>query len=140
MRGIDSVDSEKTKEALGCQALLEPRVLFVVAPWDGGTARWDGNQVGIGGGSGAYGTIGALSLHLRITDADDREIFYGTGGIQPTGRLNEGWFDSKFEDVDSQTLLRNAEANRKAIDIALKDLPGRGGAKRTPAKATPERR
>lgn len=116
-------------KALGCQALLEPRVVVVSAPWGAGVARWDGNAVGIGGGRSATGTIGALSLHLRIADADDRELYYGVGGIEPIARLNETFFESHFEALDAESFLQSEAANRKAIQIALAELP-----RRTPAR------
>jgi hypothetical protein len=117
-------------EALGCQALVESRVLYVSAQWNGGVARWDGNSVPIGGGSGAYGTIGAISLHLRIIDANDAELYYGVGGIEPVSRLHESWFESRFEHVAGEKLLRNASLNREAVDIALAQIPRRTRAKR----------
>lgn len=110
---------------LGCQALVQARIAFVIAPWEQATANWDGASVGIGGGVGALGTIGALSLHLRILDLDERELFFGTGGIRPTASLDTSLFSSRFETLPEEQLLADAARNRMAIDLALQGWPAR---------------
>jgi hypothetical protein len=121
---VKQVRARAGKE-LGCQALVEPRVAFVIAPWQQAKVEWDGASRGMGSGLGAYGTIGALSLHLRIADLDDRELFFGAGGIEPTARLNESLLSSQFEALPEEQMLDNEQWNRSAIEYALQGWPSR---------------
>ena len=88
---------------------------------------WDGTQLDMGGSPGEQGTVGALSLHLRVLDLNERELFFGAGGVQPAGRL-EGGFSRTFQAVPDTSLAADDTFNRNAIDLALDGLPSRGPA------------
>ena len=120
---------ERAGAELSCQAMLRARIVFVVAPWvakagmfSEGTATWDGVEVDLGAGRNASGSIGALSLHVRVLDLSERELYFGTGGIRTTSVLVEDFVSTKFEPIDPKELLADAARNHVAIDLALKDL------------------
>jgi hypothetical protein len=120
---------ERAGAELSCQAMLRARVVFVVAPWvakagmfSEGTASWDGLEVDLGAGRNAAGSIGALSLHVRVLDLSERELYFGTGGIRTTSVMRDGFVATTFEPVDPKELLADASRNHVAIDLALKDL------------------
>jgi hypothetical protein len=91
-----------------------------------GTASWDGARVDLGTGRGAHGSIGALSLQVRITDLEDRELFFGTGGIRTTSQVKEDFLRMDFVPVDPAQLLADESLNRAAVGRALDQLPGVG--------------
>jgi hypothetical protein len=122
---VSSRVRQRVASELGCPAWLAARVVLVISHWSNGTAQWDGASDSIGGGFGAYGTVGALSLWVRVSDSANRELFFGTGGIQTAGRLNEGFFTSHFEQVSAESLLADDARFRTAIELALEGLPAR---------------
>src|SRR5262249_33737440 len=69
-------------EELGCDAILHARVVVVNSVWTLGTAVWDGATEDVEGGSMDSGWIAALSVWLTLDDMHDKEIYFGTGGIQ----------------------------------------------------------
>src|SRR5262249_32283023 len=126
--------SSRVRERLGaelsCQALVVPRIVHVVAFWvaeqgffSNGTASWDGARVDLRAGRNANGSIGALSLQVRIVDLADRELFFAAGGIRTTSVMVEDFVSLKFQPVDPSSLLADDALNRRAIDIALAQLP-----------------
>lgn len=109
---------------LGCQGRVTPEVVVVVSPWNSGEAKWDGVTDSLGGGSDAYGRVGALSLWITIRDADGREIYFTTGGIEILSKL-EGFFFEEFAHVNAQGVLGNGRRNAQAVDTALDAISGR---------------
>ena len=129
--------SQRVRKRLGqelsCQALLSPRIVYVVAFWlaeqglfSNGTVSWDGARVKLDGGRNAHGSIGALSLQVRIADLADRELFFGAGGIRTTSIMVEEWATTRFEPIEPTQLLAEDALNRSAIDRALAQLPQKG--------------
>lgn len=132
---------QRLGEELSCQAVVSPRIVRVVAFWlaehgffSEGTASWDGARVELDAGRGASGTIGALSLHVRITDLDDREVFYGIGGIRTTSIMVEEWAGTRFDPIEPTQLLADDDLNRSGIGRALVDLPRRSATSGSPPR------
>jgi hypothetical protein len=71
------------------------------------------------GGFSAHGRVPCLSLWITIKDLDDRELFFGTGGIEVVAKLHSDFFREKFQPVDDDAVLRDAARNRQAIRNAL---------------------
>lgn len=120
---------ERATAELSCQAMVRARVVYVGAPWvakaglfSGGTAYWDGVEVELGAGNNSYGSIGALSLHVRVLDPGERELYFGAGGITTTSVLEQSFPEARFVAVDPKKLLADEQRNRAALDIALRDL------------------
>jgi hypothetical protein len=112
-------------EETGCRGVVHTRLVYVVAPWQYANASWDGNVASIGGGHNMVGTIAALSLHVRITDLAERELYFHTGGILPALQLRQGFMSSRFEQTSDESLVSDDYRNRYAIDLALAYLPSR---------------
>jgi hypothetical protein len=111
----------------GCQAIVTPRIVYVMATWQGdlfstGTAFWDGVEQELDAGRNASGRIGAISLQVRIADLDDRDLYFGVGGIRVAHRLEEHFFSSEFVPVPPAELLTDEGRNRRAIDLALRQV------------------
>ena len=117
---------------LGCRSFVRPRIVLVTAVWNGGSANWDGATADVGGGVGARGAIGALSLHLRLTDADDRELYFGAGGIRLTSQFRDVYPSGVFEAVPRALLLADDAYIERATDLALAGLPSRSAAAGAP--------
>ncbi len=116
----------------GCRFLATPSLVTVSAAWRNGIAGWDGTVERFGtGGGGAYGSVGALSLHVSIRDGDWRKVYFGTGGIQLTARVVDSFWSSGFETIPDDELLRDANRIEQAIQGALRDLE-------TPLRHPPE--
>ncbi len=108
---------------LGCQALLDPTIAVVSAPFSNGFARWDGVDVEVSDAFGApHGWITALSLWVSILDFDDQEVFFNTGGIQPIFQIEMGVFDDELKPVPEAQLLTDPARNQKAIDVCLEPV------------------
>lgn len=129
-RAISRRVRERLGEELSCQALLSPRIVYVGVFWlaerglfSNGTASWDGARVDLGAGRNAHGSIGALSLQVRVADLDDRELYYGAGGIRTTSIMVAGWSGTQFEPIEPTQLLADEALNRRAIQLALEQLP-----------------
>jgi hypothetical protein len=132
-RAVSQRVRERLGQELACQALLSPRIIYVTAFWlaehgmfSNGTASWDGARVDLGTGRNAHGSIGALSLQVRITDLSDRELFFGTGGIRTTSEVKEDFLRMDFVPVEPARLLADEPLNRAAVQRALEGLPGLG--------------
>lgn len=104
---------------------IEPRR----APFRYGTADWDGASESVSysksmlasafGGSGDYvGVLNALSLVVRIVDAEDNSLFSGVGGIQLTEKLTDG----RTVAIPPGELFADPAKNARAVEIALRGL------------------
>jgi hypothetical protein len=111
------------QEQFGCDAILTPTIALVLSSWTNGVAEWDGMQDQLAGGWGAHGRVPALSLWISMRDLQDNEIYFGTGGIQVTAKL-EGFFVEKFAQVSMDTLLTDRQRNLQAIHASLQPLLG----------------
>ncbi|GEM_PF-4990753 len=115
------------RDELGCDFLMVPSVVMVSASWNQGLMKWDGTRhrftEGFAPGSGAYGWVNAMSVHIRVLEMDGGErIYFGTGGIQPLAEIHGGFWKDEFEDVEKDRLLRDDAANIHAIDRAIRPL------------------
>jgi len=113
-------------EEHGCDFIILPRIVSVAAVWIDGRIKWDGADYKFERGSmpgfNAYGTVGALSLHVRIQDLEGDTVYFGTGGIQPTSELvGKTWHD-EFEAVPEEEMLGDDAANRLAIGRAVRQM------------------
>jgi hypothetical protein len=114
---------------LSCTAIVRARIVYVVSHWmaqagmfSEGTASWDGLEVDLGAGRNAGGTIGGLSIHVRILDLSERELYFGAGGIRTTSILEEDFLSMKFTPIDPKELLADPSLDRAAIDRAIRYL------------------
>lgn len=112
------------RDELGCDFLLSPTVIAVSAAWNAGVMSWDGATYrftkGMMPGSGAYGYVPALSLHVTVLELDEGgKVYFGTGGIQPLSEIHGGFWKDEFEQVASDELLRNDDLNDAAIERAI---------------------
>jgi hypothetical protein len=92
---------ERVREALenlGCDAMVDAHVAVVRAMFNAVSAQWDGKseQVVSTGrfvlnavlGMSESGWVTALSLRLRVSDLEDRELSYRTAGIESLASLS----------------------------------------------------
>jgi hypothetical protein len=116
----------------------------MLLPWSVGTASWDdtsesikstGEQVKdalplalIGIGVTYSGTVGALSLVVRVEDIHGAPVYSNGGGIQVLAKISGG----KFVPVPREELFANEERNVAATNIALGPLVTNPMAKGTP--------
>jgi hypothetical protein len=115
-------------------AILLPSIRVVRANWSGGMANWDdtmeaikstGEQfkealplILIGIGVTSSGTVGALSLVVRVEDIHGVPVYSKGGGIQVLAKISGG----KFVSVPREELFANEERNVAATNIALGPL------------------
>ncbi len=100
------------KERFHTDVWLRPEIDVVAVDFEGGKARWDGTDEGVG--SGTSGTVPALSLAVVALDMDGKTIYAGRGGIQV---LRKG-----FKDVSRDKLFQDAKRNLKALHLAIDSL------------------
>jgi hypothetical protein len=128
----------------GVEGVLDVRVIPALASFGYGVANWDGTRQEIQPGAlllgiaGAYsiGKVGALSFGAWLRDMDDQILFANVGGIQVTSTLS---FGGKFLPVPSTELLKDAERNSAAVNLALGQLTGSStpASVQTTAEGTP---
>ena len=91
--------------------------------WNRNDAYWDGTYEATTGREGfwararapqATGTIGALSLWVRVEAPDAQPLFEEAGGLQLTQHVR----GTKFIPVAPQDLLADEKVNRHAIELA----------------------
>ena len=70
-------------------------------------------------GFSTRGTVGALSLNVRIEDVNGVLIYQNVGGIQVLSKVG---FGLKFAAVPRSDLLMNDERNAKPVEIAWTPL------------------
>lgn len=119
-RSLSAEVRGKAREKLGCDGFLYPSLAMVRASWADGVAVWDGIRQSMGGGWNAYGYLPALSLWLRLKDFDDREVFFGTGGVQVLSNLQStGFFQQDFVTISEQSVLADPAHMHAAAVAAL---------------------
>lgn len=99
---VESLHAELA-ERFGFDAILYPEVWEVVAPFDGGEARWGGVARMITGARGYSGDVRAATLYLVIQDEAGNELYAQEAGIQVIeymlrGRLTPIEPERLFED------------------------------------------
>lgn len=108
------------------EGVLFPRIAVVEAAFAAGSAAWDGveQRVETGGtvtrflAGSQHGTLGALSLKVRIRSAQGETLFENAGGIEVLSKM----VGKEFVSVPRQQLFADAERNRKAVETALEPL------------------
>ncbi len=107
--------------------IVTPTIERRQATFAAGSAHWDGATEFIGqsaidwsifGASRFTGSLGALSISVRITGLDSRLLFEGLGGIQLLEKLHG--IDGMPVPVPSP--LGEPAAGARAIDVALRPL------------------
>jgi hypothetical protein len=120
----------RTLESLGAafkiDGILFADVVVVEAEFGAGSAVWDGTnqRLETAGPMESFfagsqrGVVGALSLRVRILDGEGRPVFLHSGGIEVLSKMA----GKTFVKVPPQELFKDAQRNRKAVEIALKPL------------------
>lgn len=120
--GLTALRSE-----LRCDATMTAGLLVVRSIWEKGVARWDGvSQPVPGAGADDGGLVPTLSFWMYINDLDDREIYFGAGGVQVLMGLKKRgpYAASEGAVVDAKTVLASEELNRKSVEVALEAFLG----------------
>lgn len=131
-RSIRRLAAGEARRELGCDAMLFASVVPVTATFVSGTVEWDGVRESLPGTYNQQGWVGALSLHVSIVDMADNEIYFFTGGIQPLGNFDAGFFRSAFVPAEEGEVLADERRRERAIHLALGPLF-------PPSMATPTR-
>lgn len=112
----------EVRRELGCDAMMFPGVVVVTATFASGVIEWDGVRETLPGTFNLQGWVGALSLHVRIVDMADREIYFFTGGIQPLGGFDAGFFKSSYVAPEEEDILADERKRERAVRLALGPL------------------
>lgn len=123
-------------------AAIYPSIVTTTAPFQQGEASWDGakqqafearSKLGniFNVAKTLVGHLDALSLHLRICDADGATIYEQSGGLQ----LAERVVDGKVLSYPEPELFADSARNAAAVERALQPLAP--PAPPTPASARP---
>lgn len=112
----------------GITGIVYPSVVLTTAAYKQGTAKWDGVADSVTSTKGFgklldpsmqyMGELSALSLDIRIADADDRTLFEETGGIQVAEKFSGG----RVSPVPEPELFADASKDIRAMEIALRPL------------------
>jgi hypothetical protein len=110
-------------------AMLFSHIAVVPAKLDNDRARWDGASETAARkkfwkavlGISHSGTIPALSLHVTLSDTDDRDLYENAGGIQVLAKAGV----DGLQDVPREQLFADEERNLRAVHLALDPLLGR---------------
>jgi len=119
---ISRLARSEVRRELGCDAILISAVVPVVASFIEGTISWDGVRESYRGSHGSSGWVAALSLHVRLLDMADREIYFFAGGIQPLLSIDRGFFSSSFRSAEVEQLLADEGVRLRAVNLALEPL------------------
>lgn len=117
------------KAKFNIDAMLFSHIAVVPAKLDNDRARWDGTSETAARkkfwkavlGISHSGTIPALSLHVTLSDTDDRDLYQNAGGIQVLAKAGV----DGLQDVPREQLFVDEERNLKAVHLALDPLLGR---------------
>lgn len=120
---------QKLKAKFNIDAMLFSHIVVVPAKLDNDRAKWDGTSEGAARkkfwkavlGMSHSGTIPALSLHVTLSDTDDRDLYKNAGGIQVLAKAGV----DGLQDVPRDQLFADEERNIKAVHLALDPLLGR---------------
>jgi hypothetical protein len=116
------------RDKFGIDAVVQPSVVarmaqfqYLQAGWDG-AEEWLARKGSLGGmmdpSSNYIGTIPALSLIVRITNAANEIVYEEYGGIQVMDQLDNG----HEEALPESQLLTNKKQNATAVYLALESL------------------
>ena len=120
----------RTLEQLGARyqadALLNPRLLAVTAPFSSGSAHWDGASQKLWKGTqGVFGildkrtgSVPALSLLVVITDTKGDQLYVDAGGLSLASRID----GNSFKDLPEDSLFGNPLRNASSVRLALAAL------------------
>ena len=107
---------------------LHPHIIFAMAKFDGGTARWDGVSESYQSfgkkfltalfGGGTYGRTSALSVWVDLEDLQGKDLYVNEGGLQlylkPAGH--------DWQAIPPAQLYADPARNATAVSIALGPL------------------
>jgi hypothetical protein len=119
-------------------AILRPLIRVRTAHFAGNSAHWDGATDGSSGRSGfanfmmdmtgasVVGTVPALSLVVRLSDAGGKVLYTAAGGLQVLGYarsdIHSLLVTVKQLDVDPKTIMTNPARDARALSLALDPL------------------
>jgi len=119
-------------------AILQPLIRVRVAHFAGNTAHWDGASDGSSGRSGfanfmmnmtgtsVVGTVPALSLVVRLSDAGGKVLYTAAGGLQVLGYarsdIHSLLVTVKQLDVDPKSIMADPARDARALSLALDPL------------------
>jgi hypothetical protein len=125
---VDAVQRRQrllAREVHGCDAFLELRVTAVRALWRDGVAKWDGREVQFQdylSAMNAWGWTTVLSLHARVTDLDNQELYFFAGGIQPVIEVNTLSLFEPWRPMSPDKILVSEADKSYALTLALGPL------------------
>jgi len=121
LKNIQARTREELISNYRIDAILFPQIKVVEATFAHDSAHWHGTSEYLGRTESSSwrlrGTVGALSLFIRIEDNNEREIYAYAGGIQV---LSKAGFKGKFAAVPDDELLSDDKRNEWAVDRAVK--------------------
>jgi hypothetical protein len=117
---------EQLKARYQADALLNPRLLAVTAPFSSGSAHWDGASQKLWKGTqGIFGildkrmgSVPAISLLVVITDMEGNHMYADYGGLSLSARID----NSGFKDLPEDSLFGNPVRNANSVRLALAAL------------------
>lgn len=109
---------ESAGAKLGCDAILHASVAVVTASFYSNWAEWDGAREKIGS-SGYSGTVPAISLWVEITDLEQQELYFRSGGIQILKKLDTGFLKAELEPIPQEQILARKDRCLEAVRLAL---------------------
>jgi len=121
----------------GISGAVFPAIVSRDASVVSGVAKWDGTEQLVADSDsklGAYFTVAAyltaefpaLSLQLRIVDADNHTLYESHGGIQALSQFEKG----RIVDVPEARLFGNPARDVTAVDLVTAELSARSAEKR----------
>jgi hypothetical protein len=126
-------------------AILFSDVRAVKASFSNDQASWNGTNEYVGTGTGKKvfflnkhsGTLGALSLVVRLTGAEGTDLYVDAGGIQVLHKID---VEGQFVPVPEAELLANDQRNGEAVTLAnaalvdaIREARGQAATPGTPA-------
>jgi hypothetical protein len=138
---VDAFNEFSTTEYLATHkvdAILRPVIRVRMARFGGNVAQWDGATDGSSGRSGfgnfmmgmtgvsVAGTVPALSLVVRLSDAGGKALYTGAGGLQVLGYartdIHSLLLSVKQIDVDPKSVMTDPARDARALSLALDPL------------------
>lgn len=127
VRAVQKRLRELARDRHHCDSFLDVQVVAVRAPMHDGIAKWDGKEVQVLdylSGVATAGWVGALSLHARISDVGNRELYFFTGAIEPVVTATSSWspLEPPLQAASTEQLLTAEEHLITAVSAALEPL------------------
>lgn len=117
-RALLAATLQDLRDRHGVRVLLRPALVVLDVEYVRGLAEWDGvRETAAPTGSG---NVPALSLDLRVENAEGHEIGSGRGGIQLVAK--QSLWTGKYGPVPREKLLDDDKRLREAVDRALAPL------------------